>query len=81
MFQAEDEIFEEQGLAVMSSLEQDLEITALQQCKLLLLTGKPLQEPINGHGPFVMNSYAEILEAYDDIKRGTFIKSKVLHDE
>lgn len=81
LFQAEDEIFEEQGLAVMSSLEQDLEITALQQCKLLLLTGKPLQEPINGHGPFVMNSYAEILEAYDDIKRGTFIKSKVLHDE
>ena len=41
-FQAEDEIFEEQGLAVMSSLEQDFEITALQQCKLLLLTGKPL---------------------------------------
>ena len=80
-FKAEDEIFEEQGLAVMSSLEQDFEITALQQCKLLLLTGKPLQEPINGHGPFVMNSYAEILEAYDDIKRGTFIKSKVLHDE
>lgn len=80
-FEAEDEIFEEQGLAVMSSLEQDFEMTALQQCRLLLLTGKPLQEPINGHGPFVMNSYAEILEAYDDIKRGTFIKSKVLHDE
>lgn len=80
-FQAEDEIFEEQGLAVMSSLEQDFEITALQQCKLLLLTGKPLQEPINGHGPFVMNNYAEILEAYDDIKRGTFIKSTVRNDE
>lgn len=80
-FQAEDEIFEEQGLAVMSSLEQDFEITALQQCKLLLLTGKPLQEPINGHGPFVMNNYAEILEAYDDIKRGTFIKSTVREDE
>lgn len=80
-FQAEDEIFEEQGLAVMSSLEQDFEITALQQCKLLLLTGKPLQEPINGHGPFVMNNYTEILEAYDDIKRGTFIKSTVRDDE
>ncbi len=80
-FQAEDEIFEEQGLAVMSSLEQDFEITALQQCKLLLLTGKPLQEPINGHGPFVMNNYTEILEAYDDIKRDTFIKSTVRDDE
>lgn len=80
-FQPEDEIFEEQSLAVMSNLEQDFEITALQHCKLLLLTGKPLQEPINGHGPFVMNTYDEILEAFDDIKNGTFIKSKVLEDE
>ena len=80
-FQPEDEIFEEQSLAVMSNLEQNFEITALQHCKLLLLTGKPLQEPINGHGPFVMNTYDEILEAFDDIKKGTFIKSKVLEDE
>jgi redox-sensitive bicupin YhaK (pirin superfamily) len=80
-FQSEDEILEEQGLAVMSSLEKNIEITALQHCKLLLLTGQPLQEPINGHGPFVMNSYDQILEAYDDIKNGTFIKSKVFDSE
>lgn len=80
-FQPEDDILDEQGLAVMSSLGQDIEITALEHCKLLLLTGKPLQEPINGHGPFVMNSYDQILEAYDDIKKGTFIKFKVLDAE
>ena len=80
-FQPEDEMLEEQSLAVMSNLEQDFEITAIQQCKLLLLTGKPLQDPINGHRPFVMNTYDEILQAFDDIKNGTFIKSKVLEDE
>ncbi|MEX7522004.1 pirin-like C-terminal cupin domain-containing protein, partial [Acinetobacter baumannii] len=31
-------------------------------------------EPINGHGPFVMNTYDEILQAYDDIKNGRFAK-------
>ena len=80
-FLPEDEILEEQSLAVMSNLEKDFEITAIQRCKLLLLTGKPLQEPINGHGPFVMNTYDEILQAFDDIKNGTFIKSKILEDE
>ena len=39
----------------------------------LYLSATPLHEPINGHGPFVMNSYAEILEAFDDIKTGNFI--------
>ncbi|MCU4363377.1 pirin-like C-terminal cupin domain-containing protein, partial [Acinetobacter sp. WU_MDCI_Abxc22] len=80
-FQPEDEILQEQGLAVMSSLGQDIEITALQHCKLLLLTGKPLQEPFNGHCPFLMYSYDQILVAYDDIKNGTFIKFKVLDDQ
>ncbi|MBD0243010.1 pirin family protein, partial [Acinetobacter baumannii] len=49
-------------------------ITALQNCKLLILTGQPIAEPINGHGPFVMNTYDEILQAYDDIKNGRFAK-------
>lgn len=79
-FQPEDERLEEQSLAVMSNLEQNFEITALQHCKILLLTGQPFHEPINGHGPFVMNTYDEILEAFDDIKNGTFIKAKVVEE-
>ncbi|MGL5157927.1 MAG: pirin-like C-terminal cupin domain-containing protein, partial [Acinetobacter junii] len=44
----------------------------LENCDLLFLSAQPLNEPINGQGPFVMNSYDEILQAYDDIKTGKF---------
>jgi len=39
---------------------------------LLVLTGEPIDEPIVGHGPFVMNSQAEIMQAIDDFKKGRF---------
>jgi redox-sensitive bicupin YhaK (pirin superfamily) len=73
-FQKDEDVLEEQGLAVMSNQGEHLSITALQSCKLLILTGQPITEPINGHGPFVMNTYDEILQAYDDIKNGRFAK-------
>lgn len=40
--------------------------------KLLVLTGEPIDEPIVGHGPFVMNSQAEIRQAIDDYNSGRF---------
>jgi redox-sensitive bicupin YhaK (pirin superfamily) len=49
-----------------------VQINALENCDLLFLSAQPLNEPINGQGPFVMNSYDEILQAYDDIKTGKF---------
>jgi redox-sensitive bicupin YhaK (pirin superfamily) len=41
---------------------------------LLVLTGEPIDEPIIGYGPFVMNSEAEIREAIDDFNKGEFGK-------
>lgn len=67
---AQDGVLEEEGLAVMSSREAGFAVTAQEDSKFLVLTGEPLNEPINGHGPFVMNSYEEILQAYDDVKQG-----------
>ncbi|MDQ8038021.1 MAG: pirin family protein, partial [Pedobacter sp.] len=63
-----EEVLEEQAMAVMSSLGAGLEVTATEGSRFLVLSGAPLHEPINGHGPFVMNTYEEILQAYDDIK-------------
>ena len=42
--------------------------------RLLLLTGTPLKEPIAQHGPFVMNTEAEIRQAIDDYRNGTLIQ-------
>jgi redox-sensitive bicupin YhaK (pirin superfamily) len=38
----------------------------------LILTGQPLNEPIEGYGPFVMNNKAEIMDAINDFNRGKF---------
>lgn len=43
----------------------------------LLAAGRPLKEPVVRHGPFVMNTEAEIVRAIHDLKAGTFIKSPV----
>ena len=42
--------------------------------KLLVLTGEPIDEPIVGHGPFVMNNEAEIRQAVDDYNSGKFAR-------
>ena len=41
---------------------------------LLILTGEPIDEPIVGYGPFVMNSETEIRQAIDDFNKGEFGK-------
>ena len=39
---------------------------------LLLLSGVPIGEPVVGYGPFVMNSMAEIRQAFDEYEQGKF---------
>jgi len=52
--------------------EADIQLEALQDSKFLLLTGQPLNEPIQGYGPFVMNSKDEIIQAFNDFNSGKF---------
>ncbi|MFW1839933.1 pirin family protein [Acinetobacter gyllenbergii] len=73
-FTEHEDTLKEQALAVMSSFDTDVAITALEDSDLLFLSAPPLQEPINGHGFFVMNSYEQILQAYEDLKTGNFGK-------
>jgi len=44
--------------------------------RFLLVSGKPLNEPIARYGPFVMNTRQEIEQALEDLRNGTFVKSE-----
>lgn len=46
-----------------------------QGIRFLLVSGKPIQEPIAWHGPIVMNTRDEIRQAIDDLQNDRFIKS------
>ena len=57
-------------LAVFEREEDAFEIEALKDATILVLNGKPLNEPIAGMGPFVMNTQAEIEQAMADYRSG-----------
>ena len=51
---------------------EDIKVRALEDTVALLLSGEPINEPIVGHGPFVMNTREEIEKAINDFNRGAF---------
>lgn len=59
-------------LAVMERAGSRLEFDVAEDTTLLLLNGEPLNEPIAGHGPFVMNTREEIVQAINDYNSGHF---------
>ena len=49
--------------------------------RFLLVSGKPLHEPVAWYGPIVMNTRAEIALAFSELQRGDFIKAKKVINE
>jgi redox-sensitive bicupin YhaK (pirin superfamily) len=43
--------------------------------RFLLISGKPLQEPVAWYGPIVMNTQQQLQQAFDELRRGTFLNS------
>ncbi|WP_444756430.1 pirin family protein [Pseudomonas sp. A014] len=60
------------SLVLLERNGEHASVTALEDATLLLLSGEPIDEPIVGYGPFVMNSQAQIAEAFDDFHAGRF---------
>lgn len=58
---------------ILAVLEGDeLTLTGVTASEIIVLTGQPLGEPVARNGPFVMNTEAEIRQAYTDFERGAF---------
>lgn len=60
-------LFEHEGDAVQVT-------TANKPVRFLLVSGRPLNEPVAWQGPIVMNSQEELRVAFEEFKNGTFIK-------
>jgi redox-sensitive bicupin YhaK (pirin superfamily) len=60
----------EAQLVVLDREGDDFTLTADEETKLLFLGGEPLNEAVVGYGPFVMNSMAEIQQAFIDFNSG-----------
>ena len=65
-------VLREAQFAQMSRDGRDVEIEANGDATLLILSGEPIDEPLVGYGPFVMNSQDEIRQAIDDFNSGRF---------
>jgi len=72
-----DGIMINKGNIVVFNDGEDILIQAKgEELRFLLVSGKPLNEPIAWRGPIVMNTNLELRTAFDEFQRGTFIKHK-----
>lgn len=59
-------------LVLMENTGEDFTIETQEDAVALILSGEPIREPIAAHGPFVMNTKEELIQAFNDFNHGRF---------
>lgn len=62
----------EHSFVLFNNDGEDIELRALENSVILLLSGEPINEPIASYGPFVMNTEEEIYEAIQEFQSGKY---------
>lgn len=66
------ELVKTDHLALFENAGEEFTVEATEDAIALVLSGEPIGEPIAAHGPFVMNTREELIQAFDDFNRGKF---------
>jgi redox-sensitive bicupin YhaK (pirin superfamily) len=67
-----EQIVRETQMVLLDRAGDSITLETNGDVSLLVLSGEPIDEPIVGYGPFVMNSEAEIQQAFRDFNSGQF---------
>jgi redox-sensitive bicupin YhaK (pirin superfamily) len=63
-----------EALVLFEDGDQIIINTANESVRFLLISGKPIREPVAWQGPIVMNTQEELTLAFDEYRKGTFVK-------
>ena len=68
----EEEVAQTDQFILFENEGESFNIEAMEKSVVLIISGKPIDEPIVAQGPFVMNTRGEIKEAIQDFNNGKF---------
>jgi redox-sensitive bicupin YhaK (pirin superfamily) len=74
LFATEKQACENENLILFDDGSEALIMTENDPVRFLLISGKPIREPIAWRGPIVMNTQEELRVAFEEFHNGTFIK-------
>jgi redox-sensitive bicupin YhaK (pirin superfamily) len=67
-----DKVLGDGDFALLGTIGTQVSLATVTSARFLLLSGVPIDEPIVGYGPFVMNTREEIVQAFEDLQSGRF---------
>jgi len=67
-----DSEFAQDHFALMANDGEEFSLEAVTHTLVLVMSGEPIKEPIAAQGPFVMNTHAELIQAFEEFNTGKF---------